>query len=218
VEVAGTRLLLVALTVTAVVPVVLPKTLTGVADCVCPGLTVMLVGETLALDGSLLETSRNRVESGARDNEIGNGTESPGATEIVAGTTMSTGVLTVTLAVASAKFAALARITAEPGATPETATVAVLVLAAMVTVGEPTLATLVLLEVMLKVRPPAGAGPESVNVRFRVSVPASVRVAGEKLMVAVTWMAFVVEVYTGEVAVMFVLPSAFPVTSGATVG
>ena len=88
----------------------------------------------------------------------------------------------------------------------------------IVTVGEATVATLMLLELMLKVRPPEGAGPERVSVRFWVSVPESVRLSGEILIVAVTWTGLVVEVYTGALAVTLAVPRSFPITCGATAG
>jgi len=56
-------------------------------------------------------------------------------------------------------------IVADPGATPVTATVAVVAFAAMLTVAG-TVAAAVLLELKLTVRPPAGAAPESVRVMF----------------------------------------------------
>lgn len=95
---------------------------------------------------------------------------------------------------------------------------AVVAPAAMVAVGEPTLATLVLLELTLKTIPPAGAGAERVNVRVLVSVPESVRLGGEKEIVAVTWTLLVVEVYAGALAVMFAVPRSFPVNCGAVAG
>lgn len=207
------------MTLIVVVPVATPYTLTWVVDCVCPAAIVILAGDTVALVGSLLVSSRNKRDCAALPKLIGKGTDSPGDTDTLAGTIMSTAVLTVTFAVASVRFGALARITAEPAATPETGIVAVVAPGCIVAAGEPTVATLVLLELTLKVRPPEGAGPESVNVRFWVSVPESVRLGGEKLIVAVTWTALVVEVYTGALAVMFVVPGSFPITSGgATAG
>ena len=79
---------------------------------------------------------------------------------------MSTDVLTVTFAVASATVALLARITADPAATPVTETIAVVAFSGMVTVAEATVAAAVLLELTLRISPPAGAGPERVSVRF----------------------------------------------------
>ena len=117
-----------------------------------------------------------------------------GPTVTFAGRPMEPGATTVTLAVVSAMFGVeLAWIVVVPGATPVTATVAVLVLAAMVTVAG-TVAAAVLLELKLIVTPPAGAGADNVNVRFCVAVPVMLRVVGEKLAVAATvtaWLAVV---------------------------
>jgi len=75
---------------------------------------------------------------------------------------------TVTLAVASAMFGALARIvTGPPCATPVTGT-GTLVEPAGITTVAGTVATPVLLELTFSVTPPAGAGAERVRVRFWV--------------------------------------------------
>jgi hypothetical protein len=68
------------------------------------------------------------------------------------------------VSVAEVKFAALAVMTAEPPVTPVTVNVAVVEPAAMVTLGVETVATAVLAEATANVKPPAGAGPESVRV------------------------------------------------------
>ena len=75
---------------------------------------------------------------------------------------------------------------AVPGATLVTATLTLVALAAKFTV-EGTVATPVLLELKLIVKPPAGAGADRFNVKFCVSVPTIVRVAGAKLAVALTF-------------------------------
>jgi hypothetical protein len=98
--VAGVRLPLVALTVIVTVPAAVPYTLTALDGCVWPGATVTVEGDTVALVGSLLEISRYSVDAGAFATTMESGVDSPGATEAVAGTRMST-ILTVTLAVAS---------------------------------------------------------------------------------------------------------------------
>lgn len=72
-----------------------------------------------------------------------------------------------------------------PGVTPVTGTVTVVCPAGIVTV-DGTVATPVALEEMLNTIPPAGAGPDNVSVRLRVSVPGIVRLDGEKVIVAVT--------------------------------
>src|SRR5271165_2460818 len=100
----------------------------------------------------------------------------PMPTLTLEGTPMPPALWTVTLAVV---FAMLGReqalMVAEPAATPVTGTVVLVALAAKVTVAG-TVATLVLLELTLTVRPPAGAGAERFNVRFCVAVPMMVAI------------------------------------------
>ena len=72
-----------------------------------------------------------------------------------------------------------------PGATPVTATLTLVALAAKFTVAG-TVATPVLLELRFMVRPPVGAGADKFKVRFCVAVPVMVRLVGEKLAVAAT--------------------------------
>ena len=134
-----------------------------------------------AVDESLLVSCTYKSAGAGFARRTGKGTESPGATVKGAGRMMPAGALTVIFAVASASVKALARIMADPGATPVTATVAVVVFSGIVTVAEGTVATPVLLELMLRVRPPGGAGPDRVSVRFWLDVPTSVKVSGEKL-------------------------------------
>jgi hypothetical protein len=208
----------VAETVTVVVPLPTPLTVTVVLDVVCPADIAIWLGDTVAMVGSLVVRFRNTVPLGAFTRLTGNGTELPGVTDTLAGTLISTWLPTVTFAVASVRFGFLAWITAEPGATPVTATVVVIAPAAIVAVDEPTVAALVLVELTLKVIPPKGAGPERVNVRFCVPVPVIAREAGEKLMLPVTCTDLLVEVYAGALAVMLAVPRFWPVTCGATAG
>jgi len=88
---------------------------------------------------------------------------------------------TVTLAVAFPKFGVLAAIVADPGAIPVTGTLTLAPPAAIATVAG-TVATLVLLEFRLTVRPPTGAADDRFRVRFCVVVPLMVTLAGEKLI------------------------------------
>jgi hypothetical protein len=101
-----------------------------------------------------------------------------------------------------------------------TATVAVVAPAAIVAVGAPTVATLVLLELTLKVNPPAGAGLESVSVRFCVEVPLIVRLGGEKLTVVAVWTVTVPvpDVRPEDEAVIVADPTATPVACGCVAG
>lgn len=101
--------------------------------------------------------------------------------------------VTVTAAVASVKPAAVARMVVVPAATPVTGTVTVVAPTAMVAVAG-TVAAAMLLELKVTTKPPTGAGPDKVKVRFFVSVPFTDKVSGVKAMVAVTWTACVAEV------------------------
>ena len=74
---------------------------------------------------------------------------------------------------------------ADPAATAVTGTVTDVEAAAIVT-DEGTVATLVLLEASVNVRPPAGAGPESVRVRFCVCPTATLGACGVSVTLAVT--------------------------------
>ena len=205
-------------TVTVVVPEATPLTVTPVLDVVCPADIAIWLGDTVAMVGSLVVRFRNTVPLGAFTRLTGYATKLPGVTDTLAGTLISTWLLTVTFAVASVRFGLLAWITAEPGATPVTATVVVVKPAAIVAVDEPTVAALVLVELTVKFIPPNGAGPERVNVRFWVVVPVIAREAGEKLMLPVTCTDLLVEVYAGALAVMLAVPRFLPVTCGATAG
>ena len=75
-------------------------------------------------------------------------------------------------------------VTGPPTATPVTGTVTLVVPAAKVTVVG-TVATAVLLEFRLTVKPPAGADPERFSARFCVAPWAIVALVGEKLIVSV---------------------------------
>jgi hypothetical protein len=89
---------------------------------------------------------------------------------------------TVTLAVAPVVFAALAVIVAVPDDTPETGTERLVLPWPKFTNGG-TVATAALLELRLTKSP--GTGGERFKVRFCVAIPLIVRLAGEKLSVAV---------------------------------
>ena len=94
--------------------------------------------------------------------------------------------VTVTLAVVSAIVGkALAWIVVVPAPTPVTGTMALVAFAAKFTVSG-TVATAGLLELKLMIRPPVGAGADSVNVRFCVAVPVIDRLVGEKLAARAT--------------------------------
>lgn len=186
VEAAGARLEPTGVTVIDVVPAETPVTMTGVLEVVCPAATEICEAETVAIPVLAEDSASVTVLLAAFTKLMGNEAVFPGATARVEGTLMLTAFVTVTLAVAVVKLAALAWMVAEPAATPVTNTLVVVAPAAMVAVLEPTVAAAGLVEVTLKVMPPVGAGPERVRVRLWVAVPAIERVCGEKLMVPVT--------------------------------
>ena len=95
---------------------------------------------------------------------------------------IAAGCVTVTPAAAFGIPAALAVIVADPTATPITGTATLVVFAPKFTLAG-AVATLVLLELRLIVRPLADAGTDRINERFWVPVPLIVRLPGEKLIV-----------------------------------
>jgi hypothetical protein len=96
------------------------------------------------------------------------------------------GLTTLTLAVVSAMVVnALAWIVVVPNPTLVTGTLTLDALPGMTTVAG-TVATAGLLELRLTAKPTGGASAERFNVRFCTAIPAIVRPAGKKLMVAVT--------------------------------
>jgi hypothetical protein len=122
------------------------------------------------------------------------------------------------VSVAAVTFGVLAVITAEPVATPVTGMSTEVEPLGIVNDEEETVATAVLLELTVNVRPPAGAGPESVRVRFCVLPTRMLGDCGVSAMLAATCTACVAEVYVGAVAVIVALPGATPVTCGAVAG
>jgi hypothetical protein len=160
-------------------PTPTPVTCGCVAGIVAPFKTTTLAG-TVTFEVSVTVKSAG---AGA-DKVTVNGAESPRPTITVAGRLIVPG-FTVTLPVALGMFGALAVITAEPPATPVTGTFTVVAFAAKVTV-EGTVATPVLLELRLMVKPPAGAcPPDKFNARFPVA-PALIVRGGPKPIVTVT--------------------------------
>lgn len=118
---------------------------------------------------------------------IGKSTLVPGAIVIAPGMMISIAApaTTATFAVASEIPERLARITVEPAATPVTGTVTLNKPALIVTV-EGTVAAAVFEEFSVNVRPGAGAGADSVSVRFWVAVPVMLSGVGLRLMDALT--------------------------------
>ena len=118
---------------------------------------------------------------------------------------------TVTLAVALVKPVWLAvMVTGPPGATPVTATLAVVAFAANVTVAG-TVAIAVLLEARLTTKPPVGASPP-VKLRTKLpEPPVTLRVDGEKAIAgAPTVTVPVPDVQLVAEAVMMAEPTLWP--------
>ena len=119
---------------------------------------------------------------------IGKATDWPKTTDTFDGRPIiPAAALAVTLNVVLGIFGAvvLAVMVADPTAMPVTGTLTVVAPDANVT-DDGTVATLVLLDARLMVRPPEGAGPESVSVAFCVVGAVTESVAGVNAMVALT--------------------------------
>lgn len=173
-----------AVTVTA--PILTPVTCGCVVGEVAPAGTTNGPEEICAFDVSLLVTVSVTGASAGDGSVTANVTDWPRDTEVVVGVWSVPALCTVTEAVVSARLGkALAWITAVPSETPVTATVVVVAPCGKLTVAG-TVATAVLLELTFTVKPPAGAAPESVKVRFWATNPEMVRVAGVNAIVAVT--------------------------------
>jgi hypothetical protein len=135
-------------------------------DTVLPCGINTLAGDTVTFEVSLLDSEMKTPPAGAGlVNVTGNEACWPGARTTPIGRRMS--LTTFTVAVAFAMPGALAVMVAEPAATPVTGTGTLVAPAANVTVAG-TVATAVLLELRLTVKPPAGACPP---VRFNVRLP-----------------------------------------------
>jgi hypothetical protein len=132
---------------------------------VCPARIVMEACETVALLVSLLTNATVRLLGVAEGSVMVSGVDWPGESD-AEDTPMAPEFCTFTLAVACVTLGALARITADPGLTPVTGMRTVVAPAAKDTVGGTVAA--VLLDSTFAVKPPVGAGPDNVRVRFWV--------------------------------------------------
>ena len=116
-------------------------------------------------------------------------------------------------------FVALALMVAMPLPTPVTGTLTMVAPAAKVTEAG-TVATLVLVELVLMVGPPLGAAGDTTSVRFCVPVPVMDRLEDEKPMVNVGFVTVTLaEVFAIFVALalMVAMPAPTPVTGTLTV-
>jgi hypothetical protein len=168
-------------------PKPIPLTIGWVSGVVLPVAIVTLEGETVTFVLSLLLSVTVTPPAGAGvPSVIGNAADWLGPTETLAGRLIAPGGITVTLAVTSPTFGReLAWITVVPTATAVTWTTVLVAFAAKFAVAG-TVATFVLLELRLMVKPPAGAGDESSNVSDCATPAVMVAVLEKKLSVAVT--------------------------------
>ena len=153
-----------------------------------------------------------RVCGAGEGSVTANGTDWPGATVTFAGNTIAPALWTVTVAVPleTLEDVAAAVTVVDPEATPLTAMVAVVALAAMVTdAGMVTIPAVPVLKLASK--PPAGAGPERVSVRFCVCPAETVRLGGVSVSVAVVCTALLLVPKPGAEALMVAGPGATPV-------
>jgi hypothetical protein len=171
--------------VTVADPRLMPFTVGARLGVITPSGTKMLVGATVTVEGSLLVSDKNTPPDGAAvANVTGNDVDRPSGTITFAGRMIpDDDADTVTLALAFPKFRVLAVIVAEPAATPVTGTATLVAPAANVTVAG-TVATPVLFELRLAIRPPgadpAVAGPDKFSVRLPAEPELIAKLPGEK--------------------------------------
>lgn len=194
-------------------PKLIPFTAGEALGVVCPSATKTLPDTSVTFDVSLLDNETVTPPAGAgvprvRISEVC----WPGATDSVAGRDME--LCTVTLAVVSARYGdLLAWITVLPDETIVNGTATVVEPCGIVTV-EGTVPTLGLLEDKLMAKPPDGACPDRVKVRFCVPLPENDTVGGVKARVAVTGTIALPEEYPAAVALMFADPRLTPAIVG----
>ena len=177
-------------------PGALAVTCGAVAGVVAPAAIVTVAGEMLTLFESLLASVTVTPPAGAGPGSVTwNAADWPKATLTFEGSRMAPLFCTVTAAVAFETFGetVLAVIVVVPAETPVTGKIAVVAPAAMVAVAGIVIIPAVLLAKVIAT-PPAGAGADSVKVRFCGVAPIRVRLAGEKVSEAPTvtlWLAVV---------------------------
>ena len=175
-------------------PILTPVIVGCRVGAVAPCAMVTLDAEIVTFEVSLLARATVTAEGADADKVTGNETVWLNPMLGLDGTLIGPKISTVTLAVTSAMFGRLlAWITADPAATPVTGTLAVVAPAAKTTVGG-TVATPMLLELKLIVKPPAGAAAERLSVRFCVTAPVMVRLGCWKAIVAPTCTAVLPDV------------------------
>ena len=175
-------------------PILTPVIVGCRVGAVAPCAMETLDAEIVTFDVSVLASAMVTADGAAEDKVTGNGMVWLNPTLGLDGRLIDPKISTVTLAVTSAMFGRLlAWITAEPAATPVTGTLVLVAPGPKATVSG-TVATPVLLELKLIVKPPAGAAAERVSVRFCVIAPVMVRLGCVKAMVALTCTAVLPDV------------------------
>jgi hypothetical protein len=168
--------------VTVADPIPAPVTCGCVAGVVAPP-AINTLAVTVTLVASLLARVTVTPPTGADcDRLTAKAADCPSATVVLDGTMIST-LVRFTVAVAVLMPVALAVIVADPAATHVTATGALVAAAAKLTLAA-TVATLVLLELRLTIKPPAGACPP-VRLRVRLPVPPAMHANGDPVKLSV---------------------------------
>lgn len=176
------------------------------------------MGTTVAFVTSLLVRETDTPPAGAGAGKLtGNGADSPARTVTLPGRMIAPKTTTSMFADVSTRFGnALARTFVEPAAIAVTATDALVMFVANVTLAG-TVATAASSELRLTVKP-GGASAERFSVMFLVTPAATVRVPGEKLSVAVTRTCWLSPARPGADALMVEVPKLMPFTSGWETG
>jgi hypothetical protein len=149
------------------VPSLTPVIVGCVAGVVWPAAMVTLAGDMVSVLVSVLDNATFTAAAAACGNVTAKVAVFPRPTVGLAGRPIGPAVTTVTATLVLGTFGAsvLAVMVAEPKATAVTGTFVVVAPAAKLTLAG-TVATLGALEFRLMVKPPAGAAPDKVNVRF----------------------------------------------------
>jgi hypothetical protein len=186
----------------------------GVVD---PWKKATLDGVIVSLDGSLLDKLMKMKPAAGCAKLTFSGIDFPTLTVTPEAKIISAVCLTLTFAVVSGRLLGVlewAVMDADPTDTPVTGTVTLVPFGGKTTL-EGTVATPVLLEVMLTVRPPDGPWPpERLSVRFPVAVTPTVRFDGVKPIVPFTCTSWLAAAIPVAEALMFADPKLPPITMG----
>lgn len=205
-----------AVAVMVALPKLTPFTLGGTMACVCPVKIVTVDRLSVALDGSLLASAIVVFVEAATGKVTTSGVDWPGAT-VTFETRINPELVIVTVAEPDVIPAAEAVMTEAPGTRPDTGTCTEVAPGPIATVGG-TEAFTPLLELRFTVRPAAGAGPESVRLKFCEEPLAKEIVAGDSVKNAVTFTVCVAELNPVAAAVIVEVPAPAPFIVGCTEG